>query len=202
MRNYPEWMLIYWACVSMGVAVVGMNAWWVAEEMEYAIKDSTPKVIFCDAERLARIRERPGHGRGHHPGRDARRPTPTTASSPGAMSSPTAGALPDVAVDPDADACIFYTSGTTGFPKGAQLTHRGCISNLFSMMFAGQVQALATQRGDRRRHRPGRAGPPIPVGLAHHAPVPRHRQQLRRLRGHRGGRQAGPDVPLGRRARP
>ena len=33
MRNYPEWMLIYWACVAMGVAVVGMNAWWVAEEM-------------------------------------------------------------------------------------------------------------------------------------------------------------------------
>ena len=26
MRNYPEWMLIYWACVSTGIAVVGMNA--------------------------------------------------------------------------------------------------------------------------------------------------------------------------------
>ena len=30
-----------------------MNAWWVAEEIDYAIKDSTPKVIFCDGERLA-----------------------------------------------------------------------------------------------------------------------------------------------------
>jgi len=27
MRNYPEWMLIYWACVASGVTAVGMNAW-------------------------------------------------------------------------------------------------------------------------------------------------------------------------------
>ena len=63
-------------------------------------------------------------------------------------------AMPAVDVDPDADACIFYTSGTTGRPKGAQLTHRGCINNLMNMSFAGQVQALATAEGHRR----GRAG--------------------------------------------
>ena len=39
------------------------------------------------------------------------------------------GDMPDVAVDPDDDACIFYTSGITGRPKGAQLTHRGCVLN-------------------------------------------------------------------------
>ena len=59
MRNYPEWMLIYWACVSIGVAVVGMNAWWTAEEMAYGLEDSAPKVLFLDAERLERLRERP-----------------------------------------------------------------------------------------------------------------------------------------------
>ena len=41
MRNYPEWMLIYWACVSTGVAVVGMNAWWVADEFDFALADSS-----------------------------------------------------------------------------------------------------------------------------------------------------------------
>ena len=31
MRNYPEWMLIYWACTASGLVVVGMNAWWTPE---------------------------------------------------------------------------------------------------------------------------------------------------------------------------
>src|SRR5580693_6939788 len=59
MRNYPEWLLIYWAAVSVGVAVVGMNAWWVADEVEFALNDSEPKIVFCDHERLDRILERP-----------------------------------------------------------------------------------------------------------------------------------------------
>jgi long-chain acyl-CoA synthetase len=74
------------------------------------------------------------------------------------------GDMPDVAIDPDADVCIFYTSGTTGFPKGAQLTHRSCINNLMNLMFAGQVQVLATQRATGVTPDPT-AAPPIPVGL-------------------------------------
>ena len=59
MRNYPEWLIAYWACVSIGVAAVGFNAWWVGEELAYAVKDSAPKVIVCDEERLERILARP-----------------------------------------------------------------------------------------------------------------------------------------------
>ena len=57
MRNYPEWMLAYWAVVSMGAVAVGMNAWWVASEMHFALKDSSPRVIICDQERLVRFEE-------------------------------------------------------------------------------------------------------------------------------------------------
>ena len=39
MRNYPEWMLCYWATVSIGAVVVGVNAWWVAEELKYGLED-------------------------------------------------------------------------------------------------------------------------------------------------------------------
>jgi long-chain acyl-CoA synthetase len=163
MRNYPEWMLIYWACVSVGVAVVGMNAWWVADEVEYALKDSAPKVTFCDAERLERILERPDTAARTHLVA-VRVDNPPPGVTPWAEVLRHGGELPQVQVDPDADACIFYTSGTTGFPKGAQLTHRGCVSNLFNMMFSGQVQALATQRATGVVPDPD-VPPPIPVAL-------------------------------------
>ena len=39
MRNYPEWVVGYWA-TSIGAAVVGMNAWWTTPEMEYGLADS------------------------------------------------------------------------------------------------------------------------------------------------------------------
>ena len=54
MRNYPEWVVAYWATVSLGAAVVGMNAWWTSPEMEYGLADSRPKVLIADDERLER----------------------------------------------------------------------------------------------------------------------------------------------------
>jgi long-chain acyl-CoA synthetase len=161
MRNYPEWMLIYWACLAVGITVVGMNAWWTAEEMAYGLSDSAPKVLFLDAERLTRVQEKPDMAKGMQlvgvriPDMPAGMIGWSTVASHG-------GALPDVAVDPDSDACIFYTSGTTGFPKGAQLTHRGCVSNLFNMLFAGASSALAVERATGVAPP---AEPPIPVTL-------------------------------------
>jgi len=144
MRNYPEWMLIYWACVSTGITVVGMNAWWTAEEMEYALKDSEPKVLFLDAERLARLNERPEMA-GSMDLVGVR--IPDMPSNMIAWSDVIAqdGDMPEVDVDPESDACIFYTSGTTGFPKGAQLTQRGCVANLYNLLYGATSSALATK---------------------------------------------------------
>lgn len=163
MRNYPEWMLIYWAACCIGVAVVGMNAWWTAPEMAYGLKDSAPKVVFADAERIARINEDPAMLGEATLVAVRAEPLPAGAT-PWSDVLAVGGGLPDIQVDPDADACIFYTSGTTGFPKGAQLTHRGCVSNLFNMMFAGQAAGLATARATGLAIDPA-APPPIPVGL-------------------------------------
>ena len=163
MRNYPEWMLLYWAGACIGVAVVGMNAWWTTSEMAFGLKDSGPKILFADGERIVRLNEQPGML-----GETLLVATRTKDLPPGAIAWAEViareGALPDVAVDPDDDVCIFYTSGTTGFPKGAQLTHRSCINNLMNMMFSGQVHTLATQRATGVVPDPS-VTPPIPSTL-------------------------------------
>ena len=146
MRNYPEWILTYWAALSVGAAVVGMNAWWVGEEMLYGLADSSPKVLVCDRERLERFVP----VRGEAPAMEV-----VAVRVPGLLPDGvvafgdllgSGAALPSVEVDPDSDACIFYTSGTTGRPKGAQLTHRSCTNNLLSIGFWAAVQAAAQQK--------------------------------------------------------
>lgn len=161
MRNYPEWMQIYWACACMGATVVGMNAWWTAAEMAYGLTDAQPKVLFADGERISRILEQPQMLAGAKLVR-VRSDTPFEGAADWAEAIATPATLPDVAIDPDSDFCIFYTSGTTGFPKGAQLTHRSCVNNLMNMMFAGQVQGLAVQQATGVAPP---ATPPIPVTL-------------------------------------
>ena len=147
MRNYPEWMLIYWACLSSGIAAIGMNAWWTAEEMDYALNDAAPKLLFLDAERAARLSEKPGMADGipligvRMDAAQSALPAFTAWQNIIAQDRP----MPAVAVDPDWDACIFYTSGTTGHPKGAQLTHRGCIANLFNLMYSAASSARVTE---------------------------------------------------------
>ncbi len=148
MRNYPEWMLAYWACVSTGVAVVGMNAWWVGPEVVYGIEDADPKVIIADEERLATMMSmRDQLGERTFVG--VRVPDLPPGVVPWDEITVGEADLPDAVVDPDDDACIFYTSGTTGHPKGAQLTHRGCVANVMSLAFASTASTEAAKLANR-----------------------------------------------------
>jgi len=133
-RNYPEWVVTYWACVSIGVACVGMNAWWTPVEMEYALNDSQPKMLIVDDERLERFTQMPNPFDVPVITVRTDRPVPAGGfrwADVMAMADP--GVLPPAEIDPDDDATIFYTSGTTGFPKGAQLHHRGSVDNVMNI---------------------------------------------------------------------
>ena len=163
MRNYPEWLLTYWATVSMGATVVGVNAWWAGPELVYGLNDATPKVLVADQERLASALE---HIQEIPPMKmvGVRIPggVPEGVTDWSALIGH-GGNLPDVSVDPDCDACIFYTSGTTGHPKGAQLTHRGCVNNLMNLAFWATCVATLNERLGKAPTNPEEA--PVPAGL-------------------------------------
>ena len=174
MRNYPEWVLAHWAAMSVGAAVVGMNSWWTRPEMEFALEDCEPVALITDGERLQRLgpsgREVPlivARHEGELP--SGARPWESVADPSTAPDS-----LPEAGIDPDDDALIFYTSGTTGFPKGAQLTHRAVVHNLMNMIFMTACGDAARARRAARsgEGEPAPAAPPevtalLPVPLFH-----------------------------------
>ena len=147
MRNYPEWLVTYWASVSIGAVVVGMNAWWVGAEMAFALADSRPKVLVCDQQRLEQVLTL-GSEIDEMTVVAVRTSEAPDGVVPWSNVIAHGGELPAVTIDPDSDACIFYTSGTTGQPKGAQLTHRGCVANVMSLGFwAAVLKELAQRKG-------------------------------------------------------
>ena len=142
MRNLPEWPVAFFAAVSLGAIVTPLNAWWTGAELHYGLTDSGSKIAIVDAERLDRII-------GHLPDCPdlkvvyaARNPEacehPRVRCIEDVIGEPNSWAalpdrpLPSTPLVPDDDATIFYTSGTTGKPKGALGTHRTMTTNIMT----------------------------------------------------------------------
>jgi long-chain acyl-CoA synthetase len=155
--NNPDWIVTFWACVALGAVVVPLNAWWKAEELEFGLNDSEAKVLICDARRLAIIADRlqqipsvghvfvigevPDDAFANVPARVAARPFADLAAGP--------ADLDEAPLAEDDLLAIMYTSGTTGRPKGATLTHRQVIANLSNIIVLGVAHA---KRGMPDRH--------------------------------------------------
>ena len=132
MRNFPEWILAFMAITSIGGIAVAMNALWQPDEMAYGLRDSGAKVLFADQERLDRFAQ-------------VSEPLDCKVISVRATLASVASVdlqvllaglgdveMPVVDLGPDDETMIFYTSGSTGHPKGVPSTHRNVLSALLS----------------------------------------------------------------------
>ncbi len=121
MKNCPEYIELMFACWHAGTAVVPVNAKLHPQEFRYILDNSGAKVCFLTNDLTESIQEASKE--------------PTNVQHCISVNSPEYRALfncdpsPLTEVQPTDLAWLFYTSGTTGRPKGAMLTHR----NIYSM---------------------------------------------------------------------
>jgi len=145
MRNFPEWPIAFFGTALAGGVAVPLNAWWTGPELEYGLADSGAKVAMVDGERAGRIQPHLGALPNLEAVILAR---PEGAVPPGLLlldevlapfdklASLPDQPLPDVPLAGEDNATIFYTSGTTGKPKGALGTHRNIAGNVFSGVYS------------------------------------------------------------------
>ena len=138
MRNFPEWVMSFASIISVGAINVSMNSWWTEDEMDFALEDSGATVLICDQQRF-------DIGAASCVKKNikvlvvrAEKPLPAGVDKWEEV-LPLGDAHPGADIQPDDDATILYTSGTTGRPKGAVSTHRAVISSLMAFSARNNV---------------------------------------------------------------
>lgn len=137
LRNYPEWVLGWWAIQMAGAAAVEMNSFWNGEELTYGVTDSGSSVMIVDQARHDALV--PHRDTIAAAGVDM---TMVVVRSDGELSDGSvrwediggAESIPDVQFGADDRAVIVYTSGTTAFPKGVVHSQRNVVTNHMNMV--------------------------------------------------------------------
>ena len=149
--NYPEWIITFWATVSIGGIVVGLNGWWTRNEILYGIELTQPKLLVADRKRYERICE-------------------DKFDFPAVVIGETwdeellaepCQEMPTLTIEEDDAALILFTSGTTGKPKGAVTTHRALVNFIASAFFNGFRTMLVKEERKKR----GEIFPETPYSL-------------------------------------
>lgn len=127
LMNSIEWLPIYFGILKAGAVAVPLNYRYTAEEIEYCLKKADCSMLVFGPEFTGRIEEICGNLKNiahmFYVGEDC----PVFADSFNDMISYCSGKAPQITLTEDDNAAIYFSSGTTGFPKAILHAHRSLI---------------------------------------------------------------------------
>jgi acyl-CoA synthetase (AMP-forming)/AMP-acid ligase II len=130
--NTLDYALTLWALAWLGAISASLNGWWTGDELRYGLNLSAPKLLVGEERQLARV------------GSEARVPTLTFDRLFSTLGAAAKGIPVEPALVEDDPVSILFTSGTTGRPKGATITHRGLVNFAQDGQLRGAAEALLT----------------------------------------------------------
>ena len=141
MSNCHQYLEVLFGCFKLGVTAIPMNARLHPKEVAYHLNDARAVALVLTEEfgdDINSIRDELPHTRHFI---TVGRPAPDQLDYEALIAAAPAGGDPTVEVAPDHVAWLFYTSGTTGRPKGAMLTHANLVAT--SVGWAADLMPLS-----------------------------------------------------------
>ena len=135
LMNCLEWLPIYFGVLKAGAIAVPLNFRYTSEEISYCVRKADADILFYGPEfigRIEQIADELGHNRVLYFVGD---PCPYYAEDYYRLVSNFSSGAPKVLVEDTDDAAIYYSSGTTGFPKAILLSHT-------ALMQSARMEAL------------------------------------------------------------
>ena len=129
-KNGPGWIITASAALTLGAVVVAMNSWWTSEDIQLALELTAPAAILIDSKRQSILPDQEQSATVVDIDLFVQQVFEDCSGS-----LLTFDGLPDV--DEDDPALILFTSGTSGRPKAAVLTHRCLIGFVQLTTFIG-----------------------------------------------------------------